>query len=369
MIDAMEDEAMAATAPAPSRPPSISSQGVPLVLQISSLPRSSDQDEFFYNPYASLESGNFAAARAFFIHHAHVVVYHDCSDAMAFQDLYPSAIIGYISLIPEGLLAEGRCILESQQRALLCASALQAMVPMQPSPHVTPPQSLLDCHVVECFMRLSSNPPSTLAPSSSGNNPSIAGSAPPVGYHGGRLPSSSSARHSNPASSPSSNFHHGGGPTHQITPPLNGGPLWWTSPCLGLQPRLAHPIALPAPILLPPGLTLASFVLPLQVMTTDHPQLLHHTAITKDALTLLLGNPTRMALTTFATVIMGDFAWQKEGLFFALGGLDCISDQDFILLAIVLLTAMGSFMGGLPFIIMMSPPSSSHAMVFWLLLT
>jgi hypothetical protein len=97
MMDAPEDEAMVAIAPPDSPAPSISSQGIPLVLQISSLPGSCDPDEFFYDPYATLESVDFAAARAFFIHHSHVVVYHDCPDTIAFQGLYPSVNMGYIS--------------------------------------------------------------------------------------------------------------------------------------------------------------------------------------------------------------------------------------------------------------------------------
>jgi hypothetical protein len=130
MIDAPEDKATAVIAPPDRRASSVSSQGIPLILQISSLPRSSDLENFFYSPYASLV-----------IHHGHVVVYHDCPDAMAFQDLYPSANIGYISLLPKGLFAEaeGHRILESQQRALLRASASQAMVPAQAPPPVTPP--------------------------------------------------------------------------------------------------------------------------------------------------------------------------------------------------------------------------------------
>jgi hypothetical protein len=78
MMDALEDEATAAIAPSDSHASSVSSQGIPLVLQIFSLPGSSDPDEFFYNPYASPESGNFTAAHAFSIHHGHIVVYHDC---------------------------------------------------------------------------------------------------------------------------------------------------------------------------------------------------------------------------------------------------------------------------------------------------
>ncbi len=94
----------------------------------------------------------------------------------------------------------------------------------------------------------------------------------------------------------------GGGPTCPITLPPSGGPRWRTSPCLGWQTWLAHPIACPAPVVLPPGLALASFGLPLQVMTTVPLWLVHHTAITKDTLTLLLGNPTRRVMMTIPSV-------------------------------------------------------------------
>jgi hypothetical protein len=79
MMDAPKDEALAAIAP-PNH--------CDLVLQISSLPGSSDPDKFFYNTYAKLESGNFAVACEFFIYH------HNCPNDIAFQDLYPSANIG-----------------------------------------------------------------------------------------------------------------------------------------------------------------------------------------------------------------------------------------------------------------------------------
>jgi hypothetical protein len=42
---------------------------------------------FFYGPYATLESRDFAAAHGFFIHHGHVVIYQDCPNAMAFLEL------------------------------------------------------------------------------------------------------------------------------------------------------------------------------------------------------------------------------------------------------------------------------------------
>jgi hypothetical protein len=55
----------------------------------------------------------------------------------------------------------------------------------------------------------------------------------------------------------------------------------------------------------------------------------------KEALTLLLGNPTRRVMTTIPSVIMGSLAWQKRGFFLAIGGLDCLSEQDSILMEIV----------------------------------
>jgi hypothetical protein len=99
---------------------------------------------------------------------------------MAFQELYPSANIGYISSLPEGLLAEGHRILESQQRALLCASASQATIPAQAPPPVIPPQSFLDPYVIEGFVGPQTNPPLPSIASSPSNPPSRAGSAPPV---------------------------------------------------------------------------------------------------------------------------------------------------------------------------------------------
>jgi len=52
-----------------------------------------------------VDSGDFAAACAFFINNGHVVVFHDCPDTISFQALYPSGTIGYITSLPAGLLA------------------------------------------------------------------------------------------------------------------------------------------------------------------------------------------------------------------------------------------------------------------------
>jgi hypothetical protein len=88
-----------------------------------------------------------------------------------------------------------------------------------------------------------------------------------------------------------------------------------------------------------------------------------------DTLPLLLGGLTRMAVTALPSLIMGGLAWQKGGLFLAIGGLDRPSVPDSALIELNLLLAMGGIMGGLPVIIGMSPPMSFRAMVFQLLLT
>jgi hypothetical protein len=50
------------------------------------LPGASGPDKFFYDPFANVESSDFAAARAFFIHNGHTIVYHECPDAIAFKN-------------------------------------------------------------------------------------------------------------------------------------------------------------------------------------------------------------------------------------------------------------------------------------------
>ena len=135
--DAPED----AHAAAPRRsPPS----GTPLILQVSPIDSASgEQDEFYYDPFADLELGDFAAARAFFMSNGHVVVFHDCPDPQAFQDLFPQATIGYLSSLPNGLLADGHKILDSQRAAYQQHAA-------RPSA-VTPPRSILARYVAVGF--------------------------------------------------------------------------------------------------------------------------------------------------------------------------------------------------------------------------
>ena len=137
---------------------------VPYVLQVSPVDaESSGQDEFYYDPFADLESSDFAAARAFFHHHGHVVVFHECPDAIAFQQLFSQAEIRYISSLPSALIAEGHQILATQ-RALIHAAA-------RPSA-ITPPRSIVDRYVAAGFRGSGGGAPSpstTTVSSSSGS--------------------------------------------------------------------------------------------------------------------------------------------------------------------------------------------------------
>ena len=137
--------------------------GTPLILQVSPLdPESREQDEFYYDPFADLELGDFAAARAFFVSHGHAVVFHDCPDPQAFQDLFPQATIEYLSSLPDGLLDEGHKILDSQHEAY------QQQV-VRPSA-ITPPRSIVAWYVAAGFGGggdCGPSPPTTTASSSS----------------------------------------------------------------------------------------------------------------------------------------------------------------------------------------------------------
>jgi hypothetical protein len=154
MLDAPEDDVMVARVPldGQSLPP-----GIPLILQVSFLDEGSDPDEFFYDPFADVESGDFTATHVFVIHQTHTVVFHDCLNAMAFQNLYPSNTIAYISLLPKGLIAEGHSLLKAQRAALLCPSPCPAVQVL------APPCLLLDSYVATGFAGAWVGPPLALA--------------------------------------------------------------------------------------------------------------------------------------------------------------------------------------------------------------
>jgi hypothetical protein len=65
---------------------------VPLVLQVSPLPGSSDREDFFYNPSPDNCHGPIAAAHEFFLVQGHVVIIHTCPDFTAFQAVRPLRI-------------------------------------------------------------------------------------------------------------------------------------------------------------------------------------------------------------------------------------------------------------------------------------
>jgi hypothetical protein len=110
-MDTLADKAAVARVPLARRD---TLHGIALVLQVSPLHGTSNQDEFYYDPFANIETGDFAAAHAFFIHQGHTVIYHECPDVISFQELFSLASIGYISSLPEGLLAEGHELLAAQ---------------------------------------------------------------------------------------------------------------------------------------------------------------------------------------------------------------------------------------------------------------
>ncbi len=117
-VDAPPDKAAA--------PSDLSRGAVPLILQVSPLPGSLDPEEFYYDPFSDAASGDFAAAWAFFIFHGHTVVYHECPDTSAFQELFPSAKIGCLSSLPAGLLREGHHLLSEHGAALQAATLPEA---------------------------------------------------------------------------------------------------------------------------------------------------------------------------------------------------------------------------------------------------
>ena len=156
--DAPEDERAAVPSLASRRP----THGcVPYVLQVSPIDaESSEQDEFYYDPFADLDSSNFAAARAFFLHNGHVIIFHNCPDAIAFQELFPQAFIAYISSLPDTLIAEGHRILAHQSTLLQSSHRPSA---------ISPPRSIVDQYVAAGFAgsRGGAPSPSTITVSSS----------------------------------------------------------------------------------------------------------------------------------------------------------------------------------------------------------
>ncbi len=131
-----------------------------MVLWVSLLPKTSDPEEFFHDPFANIKAGE---AWPFLIHHVHTIVYHQHPNMEAFQDLFLLVPPCYLSLLTKGLIDKGNAFLQAQRTAQ-CTSQ-EAVAPSQEPPPVTPPPSLLDRYVAASFVGAPvgmENSPSTL---------------------------------------------------------------------------------------------------------------------------------------------------------------------------------------------------------------
>jgi hypothetical protein len=96
---------------------------VPLVLQVSPLPGSSDPEEFFYDPSPDCLNGAFAAAQAFFLDNGHSNIVHDCPDVAAFQASHPGISLFPLADLPAPVFGRGYELL--QEAALAAVAALE----------------------------------------------------------------------------------------------------------------------------------------------------------------------------------------------------------------------------------------------------
>ncbi len=96
---------------------------VPLVLQVSPLPGSSNWEEFFYDPSPDNCHGPIAAARKFFLVQGHVVIIHTCPDSTTFQAVCPLRItLRPLSNLPLCVFAEGYAKLQELAMATAIAT-------------------------------------------------------------------------------------------------------------------------------------------------------------------------------------------------------------------------------------------------------
>jgi hypothetical protein len=86
-----------------------------MILQVSPLPGSSDQEEYFYDPTANVDCRIFLAAQAFFLAQGHTVTINDCADIAEFEVALPpdSQICPLTDILP-ALLSQGHAILQAQ---------------------------------------------------------------------------------------------------------------------------------------------------------------------------------------------------------------------------------------------------------------
>ena len=85
-----------------------------LILQVSPPPNSSDLEEYFYDPSANVDRGDFAAAQAFFLSHGHTVTVHACANLAEFQASHMGIAFHPLLVIPPDLIAQGYKLLLAQ---------------------------------------------------------------------------------------------------------------------------------------------------------------------------------------------------------------------------------------------------------------
>jgi hypothetical protein len=90
-MDAPSVDVLAAPIGAVAEGPPKRPVGPPMILQVSPLPGSTDREEYFYDPSADVDRGNFTAAQAFFLAQGHTVTIHDCANIAEFGATLPPA--------------------------------------------------------------------------------------------------------------------------------------------------------------------------------------------------------------------------------------------------------------------------------------
>jgi hypothetical protein len=99
-----------------------------LVLQVSPLPESADQEEFFYDPSPDVQNGPFATAQEFFLAQGHGVIIFDCPDVTAFQAVHPSgASFNSIAALPPCVFTEEYARLQELALAAIAVATVVAV--------------------------------------------------------------------------------------------------------------------------------------------------------------------------------------------------------------------------------------------------
>jgi hypothetical protein len=116
-----------------------------LVLQVSPLPGSSDQEEYIYDASPDNRHGSFAAAHAFFSAQGHTVVVHECPDIATFQVAGPFGLALHpLAKLPPRVFTKGY---ETLQALALAATAVPAAPAVGAATNAGGvfPSSFIDC--------------------------------------------------------------------------------------------------------------------------------------------------------------------------------------------------------------------------------